>query len=202
MSVPGSVTNWLVQLKAGEPASAQPLWERYFQRLVALARKKLRGARRREADEEDVALSALNSFCQGAMQGKFPQLSDRDDLWQLLVVITARKAIDLMEKQGRKKRGGGQVRGESALLDPVDPGNGGIEEVVGDEPTPAFTAEVAEECQRLLDRLGDDELRRIAVWRLEGYSNPEIAELLGCSLAKVERRLHLIRSVWKGESAS
>jgi DNA-directed RNA polymerase specialized sigma24 family protein len=202
MSVPGSVTNWLVQLKAGDPASAQPLWERYFQRMVALARKKLQGARRREADEEDVALSAFDSFCRGVVQGRFPQLTDRDDLWRLLVVITARKSLDLLEKQGRQKRGGGQVRGESALLDPVEPGNGGIEKVVGGEPTPEFAAELAEECQRLLDQLSDDELRQIAVWKMEGYTNPEIAERLDCSLAKVERRLRLIRSLCGRESSS
>jgi DNA-directed RNA polymerase specialized sigma24 family protein len=87
--------------------------------------------------------------------------------------------------------------GESALLDPADPGKGGIEEVVGDEPTPLFAAEVAEECQRLLDKLGDDELRRIAISKLEGYTNREIADLLGCALVTVERRLHLTRSIWK-----
>jgi DNA-directed RNA polymerase specialized sigma24 family protein len=202
MSAPGSVTNWIVQLKAGDPAAAQPLWERYFQRMVALARTRLQGARRREADEEDVALSAFDSFCRGAMRGRFPQLADRDDLWPLLVVITARKALDLLERQGRLKRGGGRLRGESALLDPADPGNGGIEQVVGDEPTPEFAAEVAEECQRLLDKLGDDELRQIAVWKMEGDTNEQIAERLGCALATVERRLRVIRRLWEGESGA
>jgi DNA-directed RNA polymerase specialized sigma24 family protein len=195
MSATGSVTNWIAQLKAGDADAAQPLWERYFSRMVALARKQLQGVRLAVADEQDVALSAFDSFCQGAMRGKFPQLTDRDDLWRLLVVITARKAIDLREWQGRKKR---QVLGESALPCRDESGNGGIEQVVGDEPTPEFVNEVAEQCQRLLDRLGDDdELRRIAVWRLEGYTNPEIAERLGCSLAKVERRLRVIRKLWK-----
>ena len=46
---------------------------------------------RRAADEEDVALSAFDSFCRGAEQGRFPQLDGRDDLWHLLVVITVRK---------------------------------------------------------------------------------------------------------------
>src|SRR5262245_57219294 len=65
--------------------------------------------------------------------------------------------------------------------------------VFGNEPTPEFAAEVAEECRALLDRLGDDELRRIAVWKLEGYTNREIARGLGKSLATVERKLDLIR---------
>jgi DNA-directed RNA polymerase specialized sigma24 family protein len=199
MSAPGSVANWLVLLKEGDPAAAQALWERYFRRMVALARKRLQGVRLAAANEEDVALSAFASFCQGAMRGKFPQLTDSDDLWRLLIVITARKAIDLRVRQGRRKY---HVLGESALLDPADPGKGGIEAVVGDEPTPLFAAEVAEECQRLLDKLGDDELRRIAISKLEGYTNREIAEPLGCALATVERRLHLIRSIWKDAAAT
>jgi DNA-directed RNA polymerase specialized sigma24 family protein len=199
MSAPGSVTSWLIRLQAGDPAAAQPLWERYYRRMVALARKRLQGARRREADEEDVAQSAFYSFCRGAAQGRFPQLADRDDLWQLLVLITARKAVDLLARQYRAKRGGGRVRGESALLDPAEPGNGGIEQVVGNEPTPAFAAQVAEECQRLLARLGDEALRSIAVWKMEGDTNQQIAERLGCALITVERRLRLIRKLWQGE---
>ena len=52
----GSVTHWIGLLEAGDPAAAQKLWQAYFQRLVGLARKKLRGTPRRAADEEDVAL--------------------------------------------------------------------------------------------------------------------------------------------------
>jgi DNA-directed RNA polymerase specialized sigma24 family protein len=199
MTAPGSVSNWLAQLKEGNPASAQPLWERYFQRMVALARKRLQGARRAAADEEDVALNAFDSFCRGAMQGRFPRVTDRDDLWRLLVTITARKALDVLAREGRLKHGGGRLRGESALLDLAEPGNGGIEEVVGNEPTPEFAAEVAEECQRLLDKLGDDELRSIAVWKMEGDTNEQIAERLGVALSTVERRLRLIRKLWGGD---
>src|SRR4051794_29187265 len=88
----GSVSRWLGDLKAGDEAAVQPLWERYFARLVTLARARLRAGRRGAADEEDAALSAFNSFCTGVARGRFPRLADRDDLWRLLVVITARKA--------------------------------------------------------------------------------------------------------------
>jgi len=70
----GSVSHWIGQLKAGNHAAAQELWEDYFQRLVRLARRKLRGRSRRAADEEDVALSAFDSFCRGAALGRFPRL--------------------------------------------------------------------------------------------------------------------------------
>ncbi|HEV3262017.1 MAG TPA: ECF-type sigma factor [Gemmataceae bacterium] len=198
MPSPGSVSHWIVQLKAGEKAAAEQLWERYFRRLVGLARKKLRGTRRRAADEEDVALSAFDNFCRGARDGKFPRLSDRDNLWQLLVVITARKALHLVQHEHRQKRGGGAVRGESALLGPDgSSGEAGIEQVIGQQPTPAFAAEVAEEYHRRLDTLDRDDLRAVAVLKMEGHTNAEIAVKLGCVEDTVGRKLRLIRKLWK-----
>jgi DNA-directed RNA polymerase specialized sigma24 family protein len=197
----GSVTEWIARLKAGEQAAAQPLWERYFERLVGLARKKLHGTRKGAGDEEDVALSALDSFCRGAARGRFPQLADRHDLWALLVVITARKAVELHKREHARKRGGGAVRGDSALLGPdgAAPEAGGLEQVVGSEPTPAFAAEVAEECRRLFSRLDDPGLCLLALLKMEGYSNEEAARHLGCALSTVERRLRLIRDTWQRE---
>ena len=114
----GSITGWLGNLKDGDQAAAQPLWEHYFSKLVTVARTKLRRMRRTTADqdEEDAALSAFNSFCAGAARGKFPQLADRDDIWRLLVVITARKAMAQANREGRQKRGGGRVVEEAVLF--------------------------------------------------------------------------------------
>jgi hypothetical protein len=63
----------------------------------------LQGNRPRAADEEDVALSAFHSFCRDAEAGRFPELGDRKDLWQILVMLTARKAWALIEHEGRQK---------------------------------------------------------------------------------------------------
>jgi len=198
-----SVTQWIDRLKAGDPDAAQQLWERYFRRLVGLARKKLRAAPRRAADEEDVALSAFDSFCRGAEQDRFPRLNDRFDLWQLLVLLTARKAYDLAQHERRQKRGGGAVLDEAALPRLVDSSARGapLEQIEAPEPTPAFAAQVAEECRRLLDRLDNAELRNVALLKVEGYGNEEIAAKLGCGLRTVERRLRLIRGIWEQEGA-
>src|SRR5262245_3107718 len=105
MSRDGSVTRWIGLLQQGDATGAQQLWERYFARLVGLARKRLQDAPRRVADEEDVALSAFHSFCRRVERGHFPRLQDRHDLWQLLMTITARKACHLLRDQRRLKRG-------------------------------------------------------------------------------------------------
>jgi len=192
-----SVSEWILGVKRGDCEAARALWERYFARLVHLARNRLSHGRPRDADEEDVALSAFASFCQAAGQGRFPDLADRDDLWRLLIVLTAQKAVDLLRRAHCAKRGGGRVRGESALAHPGwSEGLAGLADVVGNAPTPDFAAMVAEECDRLLGLLNDD-LRSVALAKMEDYTNQEIAEKLGCSLSTVERSLRLIRKIWQ-----
>jgi DNA-directed RNA polymerase specialized sigma24 family protein len=196
---PGSVTALVERLKGGDHEAVRLLWQRYYPRLVALARKKLQGMPRRAADEEDAALSAFNSFCRRAEQGQFPDLRDRDGLWALLVILTARKAADLVKHQHREKRGGGRVHGDSALRPPAgESGPAGFDRLEGDDPTPEEAALLAEEVESLLGRLRDPALRQLAVWKLEGYTNAEIAERQGCSLPTVERRLAIIRRLLKG----
>jgi RNA polymerase sigma factor (sigma-70 family) len=201
MSSDGSVTRWVAALRAGDPAAAQPLWERYYRRLISLARQKLRSARRRAADEEDVVQGAFHSFFRGLAQGRFPQLNDRDDLWRLLVVITARKALDQLAHEHAKRRGGGTLQGESRISPGTNFDGAAIEQVVGDEPTPEFAAQVAEEYQRLLDLLGDETLKRVAIWKMEGLTKDEIAERLNCSRRTVARKLETIRIIWSGGPA-
>lgn len=187
----GSVSRWIHLLRDGDSAGAQPLWEMYFARIVALARAKLLGAPRGMSDEEDVALSAFDSFCRGARAGRFPQLADRDNLWRLLVTITARKTSRLRRDQARQKRGGGEA--------PLALGSeeADADEVLSQEPTPELAAQAAEECGRLLRALHDQDLARVALWKMEGYTNEEIAERLGCAPRSVERKLRLIRELWE-----
>jgi DNA-directed RNA polymerase specialized sigma24 family protein len=199
MAAEGSVTGWLARLREGDAAAAQRLWERYFQRLVGLARKKLQGAPRRVADEEDVALSAFTSFCCSVERGRFPQLLDRDSLWRLLMVITARKAAHLVRDEQRQKRGGDVTPFEGPAADMEDTV---LEQILGREPSPEFAAQVAEECQRLLCSLDDDELRSVALWKMEGYTIEEMAEKLGYAARSIKRKLQVIRGVWEKEIAS
>jgi len=190
--------NWLTALEDGDAAAVDALWREYFPRLVALARTKLADEPKRVADEEDVALSALKSFCNAAQQGRFPDLHDRDDLWRLLLRITVRKVTDQRRYNGRQRRGGGQVRGESGLMR-VGEKSVGINDVVADAPSPEIAAQLADELEMRLSQL-DPGLRQIAVAKMEGYTNPEIAELLDIALRTVERRLMLIRKKWEQQS--
>ena len=186
----GSISVWIGRLKSGDREAVQPLWERYFGLLVRQARQRLRGATR-VADEEDVALSAFDSFCRNAEAGRFPDLSDRDGLWRLLAAFTLRKAAHHVRDADRRKRGGGVA---------ADTPPGGLEELLGREPDPALAAEVADECGRLLAALADDDLRRVALLRMDGHSVEEVAAAVGVAPRSVKRKLAIIRGIWDREA--
>jgi DNA-directed RNA polymerase specialized sigma24 family protein len=161
------------------PEDQQKLYEDYLKRLVNLARLRLRRVPQSEVDGEDVAVSALASFFKGVEHGRFPRLRDPDDLWKILVCITVRKAIDYRKRSGRHPTTGW-----------------GIEEIIGREPTPELTAMVADQLQQFLDVL-DKDLRQVAIWKLEGYTNAEIAKKRGRCVRTIERDLELNRRIWK-----
>jgi DNA-directed RNA polymerase specialized sigma24 family protein len=200
MPAPGSVTAWIEQLKAGDVAAATPLWQGYFGRLVGLARRRLGAAPRAAADEEDVALSAFGSFCRAAAQGRFPRLDDRDDLWQVLMMLTARKAINFIERECSQKRGGQMRRRTAPGRLSGGSGADALAALPAPGPSPEFAAEVAEECRQRLEALGDDQLRHVVIDKMEGYTNEEIAARRGWSLGKVERKLRLIRKTWERDT--
>ena len=193
------VSQWLLHLAEGDEGTAQEIWNNYFGQLVRLARRKLKGIPSRDYDEEDVALSAMNSFYKGMVRHKFNNLRNRDDLWKLLVTITARKAAARRRSHFAQKRGRGQVRGES-IFEPQAGERGGyvgIDCILGTEPTPELAVDVAENCGRMLEQLEDETLRRIAIWTLEGYRTEEIADKLGCVRRTIERKLERIRKLWE-----
>lgn len=199
MSNGESVTQWLHGVKAGDNADIHRLWDRYFQRLVRLAAARLPAHCRRAFDEEDIAISAFQSFCDRAGQGQFPGLNGRDDLWRVLATLTVRKAMLMMRHQTRQKRGGGRVVGESAFYKGGRDANGGagLAEVLGKEPTPDEAARFADAFEHLINKLSDSTLKTIALRKLKGHTVEEIGADLGTSTRTIDRKLRLIRAIWE-----
>ena len=196
-SSPQEFTDLLQRVREGDDQAIAKLWEDYYQQLVRIAAKRMPQNLRRSGDEEDIALSAFHSFIAGIRHDRFPDLSGRDNLWGLLITLTGRKVHAHLRHQTRQKRGGGTVRGESVFLDRAgDQTAGGIGGVTGDANPADIQAELAEACDVLLDQLDDDQLKQIAVMRMDGFLVDEIASQLGLSKRAVERRLQLIRRTW------
>ena len=191
-----SIAVWIERARAGNAEAQQELWDRFFPQLLRLAKSRLQRAPQRLGDEEDVALSVFQSFFRGIQENRFPSLRGEGDLWRLLSSMTHRKAIDWLRHANRQKR---MALGESALLSP-DQGERSqqtrpMSQVEGKPQSPLLELVVIEEVRRLMDLLTDD-LRGVAVKKLEHHTNAEIAAALNCSVATVERRLKLIRQIW------
>ncbi len=183
-----SITSWLSLIRGGEVDAARHLWERYFEKMKAVARKQLQVRQASEAffDEEDVAVSAFRIFIESLARRKFSDELDRSDLWPLLVTFTQRRANKWADLVQRQKRGGGGAHQRQVDVDP--------NEIAGSPDQ--FCVQ---ECQRLLELLGDQRLQQVALWRLEGHTIGEIAERLELSRWTVRNSLEMIRRLWESE---
>lgn len=184
MSSDSSVSRFIHLLRSGDAEAAKKIWDSYAPRLQLLAKKWVH--RLGGFDEEDVAISAIQAFFQGVADGRYPDLQGGTDLWQLLAVIAARKANDMRKRAIAEKRGTG-----------IEPGSSdGLESVPGGGLPADLSAMMMEEVRGLLDELKDGDLESVALLKLDGHTNDEVAAKMGYSRRTIQRMLKLIRDIW------
>jgi DNA-directed RNA polymerase specialized sigma24 family protein len=190
-----SISKWIPQLQIGDPEASNELCRRHWDKVEAAARRGLKGLPRRKADEEDVTIMVFEAFLRGVKEKRFKRLENRQDVWQILTMLTRRMTASIFRDAYAGKRGGGQVRDESAFerIDPNGSAGPGIQDVADDreDDVDQWPLEIRES----LGRLEDDQLRQIVLFKLEGYKNKEIAGRMEISLRSVERKLGLIREI-------
>lgn len=182
-----SVTDWFHALREGDEIAADGLWQRYFQRLSGFARQAL--ATDPAYDGEDLAVSVFDALCKAAKDGRYPELAGRDELWRLLVTIANRKIVDRHRHLNAKRR-------TSANGGRMVPGVDLDKEVSGRDNPPDLAVELADECRHLLDQLDDETTRKVAMLKLDRFTNQEIADQLSIGERSVRRMIHIIRKTW------
>ena len=191
----GSITKLIANFGDMEEEAAQVIWDRFFQRLCNYADQKVFKKHQRFFDGQDVAGSAMFALLDGLKHGKFQDIENRDQLWQLLTTIAARKTINRGRHHDRQKRGGGRIRGGSVFESGNSEAN--LAEYVVGCDDPAKFVEFEMTCQDLLSALPDEQYRRISLLRLAGHSNREIADEFNCSSRTIDRKLETIRLIWE-----
>jgi DNA-directed RNA polymerase specialized sigma24 family protein len=195
--VSDELSSSICQLNNVSEQEAIRIWEEFFPRLKRYAQAHIRNMSLRVFDEEDVALSALNSFFRCSAEGRFDDLDGDEEMWRLLVTITARKITAERRRQLAAKRGGGDVRGESAFLGVGDSQiTAGLSQIMDASLMPQSADAILESCRELLDALPNEQLRSTALMRMEGYSNKEISADLECSVARTKQRVAQIKKLW------
>ncbi len=189
----GSVTNWISAVRAqDDPTAVERLWLRCQPTLLKLGRRWAGASTGRAVyDEQDLAQHAFFALYQGLVVGKFADVRKRDDLWRLLAVIASRKGQDQSRRLGARKR-------SEQKVDRISPDL--LDQLPSDALTPDAIAAATDECRHLLDRLQDPTLEQVAMLKLTGRTNEEIAEETRYSLRSVNRMLGLIRQIWTEES--
>ena len=179
-----SITRLIRAVQDGSNSAIRPLLAAYFDRLVQLARKRLQNMPGLGGYDEDLALRSFHSVYERLRDPARPlELAGRDDLWRLLATRTISRAIDLIRRHHPE-----EVARDKDFT-----------QLLTREPTPLEAAEVADECRRLLESLPEPELRIIALLKVEGYTNEEIASQLDCVPRTIERKMSRIRLLWKHE---
>ncbi len=192
----GSVTECLDRAKQGESYAQYQLWERYLHRLLTLARDRLRGRCDQMTEPDDVAQIVFNDFLRGIERGRFQQMDSRDDLWQVLVMLTRRKSVNARRRGSAKKRNpnlacasGNGVGADAGVEHWLD-------SLISKDPTPLEAVLLTEEVECRISVLENEKLQHIAIAKMRGFNNQDIAIQLGCSLRSVERKLSIIRRKW------
>jgi RNA polymerase sigma factor (sigma-70 family) len=197
MEISGSVTQMIHRLRSDDPRerdeAARLVWEHYFRDLVALAHRNLGRRIRHKVDAEDVLQSVYASVCRRQQRGDF-ELYDRDDFWKLLVTVTLNKARNAAKSLRRAKRDVDREVALPPIAGESDEGAGWQLEAAG--PTPDETVALAEALEQRVRSLDDSLLMQVALKKLEGLTNREIAEELDYTERTIERKLNAIRKKW------
>ncbi|MEM7478244.1 MAG: ECF-type sigma factor [Planctomycetota bacterium] len=184
------ITDWIAGVGAKDPESEQALWNHYFHQVVRLARSRMLALQSTFYDEEDAAASALRSLFRGIQQQRFPNLHSHENLWALIVLITTRKLRAQWRRANSQKRSRHRIEGQPAELT--------LSEAISREPTPEFVTEMMDDVKHLIETLDSDVLRRVALMKMDGLTNDEIATTIGCTRRSVLRKLERIRDYWDG----
>jgi DNA-directed RNA polymerase specialized sigma24 family protein len=198
MSSVGSLTLCIHHLRSPDcrqrDEAARVIWERFSSRLQLLVRRHLDNRIRRREDEQDILQSMYSSFCLGQFEGMTPP-SSREELWKLLVRITMCKVVNTahrhMAARRDVRRESGTQREKSGASESLFP-QWMLEHVDSAQPSPEEKVIVLEELERLLKGLSE-ELRQIVLWKLDGFTNAEIAATIGRTVRCVELKMQLIR---------
>jgi DNA-directed RNA polymerase specialized sigma24 family protein len=195
-----SISEWICNLKSGDPDAAQNLWNRYSRRLIDEARRQLRRGSISANDDEDVAQSVFTSICRSAAAGRLENVKSRDELWWILLAFTKQKTVDRIRRTMARKRGYGRTLLESAVKGGASDSSAfSLDQLIGCDLTPEYIVALDEQFSLLLEVLDDDRMRKIATLRVEGFTVPEIAGQLDLSTRSVERKLQIIRFAWARE---
>jgi RNA polymerase sigma factor (sigma-70 family) len=178
---PDSMADAVDRLPTKDEAAAAQIFDRYANKLIAVAYQRLDQRLRQRVDPEDVVQSVFRTFFRRGAEGEFSSVDDAQDLWKLLVTLTRRRCAGVAREEGSQKR---DYRRE--LADEFDM------QLLAQDPAPEDGDALLAVLEEVLSELGELELKIVEL-RLAKYTLPEISKQAGCSETKVSRVLRWLK---------
>jgi RNA polymerase sigma-70 factor (ECF subfamily) len=191
MAQPSPDRDLLDKCHSGNEEAAREIFDRYVDRLLALARRHMSQRLAVRVDPEDVVLSVFRTFFHRAKEGQFV-VEEQDDLCKLLVRITVRKTLQQAAFHRAAKRDFEAEAGRTASLESK------LQEMLEQEPSPDEAVSFLDQLEHFLSQLKPQE-RQILEMRSQGYTVDEIASRLGTYDRKVRRIVERIRGLAERE---
>jgi RNA polymerase sigma-70 factor (ECF subfamily) len=182
----------VADLRAGNESAARELFDRYCERLMRLARRRIGQRMLARVDPEDVIQSAFRTFFVHVRNDEFT-FDGADDMFKLLVRLTVRKALRQIAYHRAAKR-----NPEKEAQSP-DPDHDLMLELVSSGPTPDMEVALLNEFEEFVAKLPPLD-RKVLEMRLQGYSSAEIAAAVGSYERKVRRVLEKIHALAEGKA--
>jgi|GEM_PF-4326366 len=184
-----SVTHWFLQLKAGNQSFLTKLLGFFLEKVKTKARREFGNSSRSVCDEDDIAVQVFGDL---ATQAKKIDVTDREGLLRLLLLVTQRKVASERRRQSAKSRGNGKVILETDLGRLLkDCSHQSVNK--GSQYNLAL---IEQELTALMEILPDDQYREIVKLSIAGHDKDEIAEILGVVPRTVYRKLRYTQELW------
>jgi RNA polymerase sigma-70 factor (ECF subfamily) len=167
------------EVQAGSESAAKDLFDKYCERLLRLAKRRIGQRMSSRFDPEDVVQSAFRTFFTRVKNDEF-EFAHEDDLFKLLVRLTVRKTLRRIQYHRADKRNPEVEMGHQS------DGSEIFAHVASGEPTAEVEVALLDEFEKFVGQLPDLD-RQVLELKVQGYSTVEIADRLGTYDRKVRR---------------
>ena len=187
----GSLTAIVHRYHAGDVGAETELFDRIYPLVREVARRTATAQRAAIADGSDFAISAWMSFHNWIRRAELNGDESFAYFWNLLVQMTRCKANEHGRWETAEKRGGGRVISASSFDSQSDETTW-LDTIASEEFSADFLGILYHEQLESLE----PQLQNIALAKLQGYTNKQVAEMEDISERSVERKLERIRRRW------
>lgn len=171
-------------------------FETCLPKLLEIIKYQLRGINPGHFDEQDIAQTVMRTLLRMIREGSNNVPEEGKEMLRFLTGIARHKLSDRQRKHFSKKNNEGKLIQGSALASGAEARTIGLDEIGITDISQSETArQIVDDLEELLTKLDRNDLKLLVQWALEGLTQKEMAERLGCALRTIEKKWQLIKTI-------